>query len=157
MEFLEKFGIVEAGKDYAWFDCESFEESENYIDLIENLVSISKSKFLPKNQVVNEGWTENKEHYIIEWNFSFRNENYQIKFLCEKWFDFDLIIELNKIIKDHRIEEQYYPVKTNDQSLIIVFGNDFVKGELLNENFLENSEKLIIKKSENFNSLKIRY
>jgi len=156
MEFLEKYGIVEAGKDYAWFDCESFQESENYIDLIENLVNISNNKFSPENQAINEGWTENKEHYIITWNFSFRNKNYQIKFLCEEWFDFDLIIELNKIFKEHSIEEQFYPVKTNDQSLIIVFGNDLIKNELLKENFLENYEKLMIKKSENFNLMKIK-
>jgi hypothetical protein len=41
MKILEKFGIVEAGKDYVWFDYESFEESEAYIKLIKNLSSRS--------------------------------------------------------------------------------------------------------------------
>lgn len=71
MEILEKYGIVEAGKDYAWFDCESFEESEAYIELIKNLSTISKSKFSPQNLIIeNEGWTENREHYIVEINFT---------------------------------------------------------------------------------------
>lgn len=48
MEILEKFGIVEAGKDYVWFDCEGFEESEAYIELIKNLSTISKDKFSPQ-------------------------------------------------------------------------------------------------------------
>ncbi|WP_162143041.1 hypothetical protein [Chryseobacterium gregarium] len=46
---------------------------------------------------------------------------------CEEWFDVDLITELNKIMKKNGIEEQFYPVKTGDQSLIIVFGDAFLK------------------------------
>lgn len=156
METLEKYGIIEAGKDYAWFDCESFEESESYIDLVETFSIISNNKFSPQNlNIKKEGWTENREHYIVEINFKLGNENCQIKLLCEEWFDFDLITELNKILRKQGIEEQFYPVKTGDQSLIIVFGNAFLKEELSSENILESAEQLIIDKPINFNSLKI--
>jgi hypothetical protein len=156
METLEKYGIIEAGKDYAWFDCESFEASESYIDLIETLSLISNNKFSPQNlNIYNEGWTENKEHYIVEINFKFNNENCQIKLLCEEWFDFDLIIELNKILNIQEIEEQFYPIKTDDQSLIIVFGNTFLKEQLSSENILESVEELTLEKPIYFNSLKI--
>lgn len=148
--------MIEAGKDYAWFDCESFAESKSYMDLIENLSIISNNKFSPQNlNVGNEGWTENREHYIVEINFKLRNENCQIRLLCEEWFDFDLITELNKILKKQGMEEQFYPVKTGDQSLIIVFGNAFLKEQLSIENILESANELSIDKPINFNSLKI--
>nr|WP_314492594.1 hypothetical protein [uncultured Chryseobacterium sp.] len=77
MKILEKYGILEAGKDFVWFDCESFEEGEAYIELIKNLSSISKNKFSPQNLIIeNEAWTENREHYIVEINFTLNNENY---------------------------------------------------------------------------------
>lgn len=156
MKILEKFGIVEAGKDYVWFDCESFEESEAYIQLIKNLSSISKDKFSPQNITIeNEGWTYNREHYIVEISFKLNSEKYPIKLLCEEWFDFDLIMELNKILSKKGIEEHFLPVKTGDQSLIIVFGNLFLHEKLASENLLENIDKLILKKPLNFNSLKI--
>ena len=156
METLKKYGIVEAGKDYAWFDCESFEESESYIELINSLSIISKNKFLPINLTIkNEGWTEKREYYIIEVNFKLNNENYEFKLLCEEWFDYDLIVKLNKIIMKQGIVEQFYPVKTRDQTLIIVFGDTFLKEQLVGENILENSEKLMLNKSDNFNTLKI--
>ncbi|KFC19538.1 hypothetical protein [Chryseobacterium sp. FH1] len=156
MKILEKYGILEAGKDFVWFDCESFEEGETYTELIRNLSSISKTKFSPQNLIIeNEGWTENREHYIVEINFTLNNENYQIKLLCEEWFDYDLIIELNKIIVKEKIKEQFYPIKTVDQSLIIVFGDTLLKEYLSIENVLEDSDKLILKKPLNFNSLKL--
>ena len=156
MKILEKYGILEAGKDFVWFDCESFEEGEAYIELIKNLSSISKNKFSPQNLIIeNEGWTENIEHYIVEINFTLNNENYQIKLLCEEWFDFDLIIELNKIIVKQGIKEQFYPIKSGDQSLIIVFGDTLLKEYLSGENVLEDSDKLILEKPLNFNSLKL--
>ena len=154
MEILKKYGIVEAGKDYAWIDCESFEASESYILLIKNLSIISKGKFSPQNlNINNEGWTVNREHYMVEICFSLNMEKYQIKLLCEEWFDFDLIIQLNKIIVTEGIKEQYYPVKTGDQSSIIVFGDTFLKEQLVVENVLENTDELIITKPVNFNSL----
>ncbi|KFF02798.1 hypothetical protein [Chryseobacterium luteum] len=156
MEILEKYGIVEAGKDYVWFDCESFEKSKAYIELIKNLSSISKSKFSPQNlNIENEGWTENREHYIVEISFTLSNENHQIKLLCEEWFDFDLIIQLNQILLKEGMEDQFYPVKTGDQSLIIVFGSPSLKEKLAGENVLESTEQLILTKLINFNSLKI--
>ena len=156
MGILEKYEIVEAGKDYVWFDCESFEESESYIELIKNLSSISKSKFSSQNLIIEkEGWTENREYYIVEISFTLSNENYQIKLLCEEWFDFDLIIQLNQILLKEGIEDQFYPVKTGDQSLIIVFGGPPLKEKLAGENVLESTEQLILTKPLNFNSLKI--
>lgn len=99
METLEKYGIIEAGKDYILFDCESFEEVEAYVELIKNLSSISKGIFSPQNLAVeNEGWTGNREHYIAEISFALGNEKYQIRLLCEEWFDFDLILELNYLL-----------------------------------------------------------
>jgi len=83
------------------------------------------------------------------------SEKYPIKLFCEEWFDFDLIMELNNILSKKGIEEQFLPVKTGDQSLIIVFGNLFLHEKLASENLLENTDKLILKKSLNFNSLKI--
>nr|WP_314495972.1 hypothetical protein [uncultured Chryseobacterium sp.] len=157
MEILEKYGIVEPGKDYVWFDCEHFEESEAYIDLIKNLSSVSKSKFLPKNLTVrNEGWTENREHYIVEISFKLTNDNYKIKLLGEEWFDFDLIIQLNQILLKEELKEQFYPVKTGDQSLIIIFVGPSLKEKLAGENILENTDRLILTKPVNFDSLKIK-
>ncbi len=156
MEILEKYGIAEAGKDYIRFDCESFEESEAYVELIKNLSSISKDKFSPQNlNVENEGWTDNREHYIVEISFTLNNERYQIRLLCEEWFDFDLIMELNNLLSKKGIEEQFLPVKTGDQSLIIVFGHLFLHEKLAGENVLESTAQLILKKPLNFNSLKI--
>ena len=83
------------------------------------------------------------------------NEKYQIKLLCEKWFDFDLITELNEIIVKEEIKEQFLPVKTVDQSLIIVFADTFLKEQLSTGNVLEDTNKLILKKPLNFNSVKV--
>ena len=81
---MKNFGIVEAGKDYDRFDCESFEESEAYIQLIKNLSSISKDKFSPQNLTVeNEGWTYNREHYIVEISFKLNSESIRSNF-CVK-------------------------------------------------------------------------
>jgi len=156
MEILKKYGIAETGKDYAWFDLESFEESDSYIELVKNLETISKNKFAPQNLTVgSEGWTESRAHYISEINFEINCNQYNIRILCEKWFDFDLILELNKIMMQEGIKEQFYPIRTNDQSLIIVFGNTLLKEKLASENVLENTDQLILEKPLNFNSLKI--
>lgn len=156
MEILKKYGIAEAGKDYAWFDLESFEESDSYHELINNLATISKNKFAPQNLTVgNEGWTENRAYYIAEINFEIKDKHYNIRILCEKWFDFDLIVELNKIMMQEGIKEQFYPVRTDDQSLIIVFGDTFLKEKLASENVLENTDQLILEKPLTFNLLKI--
>lgn len=156
METLEKYGIVEAGKDYIRFDCESFEESEAYVELIENLSSIGKGLFSPQNLAVeNEGWTGNREHYIAEISFALGNEKYQIRLLCEEWFDFDLILELNYLLSKKGIVKQFLPIRTGDQSLIIVFGDAVLKEKLAGENILENADQLIVKKPLNFKSLKI--
>jgi len=156
METLEKYGIVEAGKDYILFDCESFEEVEAYVELIKNLSSISKGIFSPQNLAVeNEGWTGNREHYIAEISFALGNEKYQIRLLCEEWFDFDLILELNYLLSKKGIVKQFLPISTGDQSLIIVFGDAVLKEKLAGENILENADQLIVKKPLNFKSLKI--
>ncbi|WP_294281937.1 hypothetical protein [uncultured Chryseobacterium sp.] len=156
METLEKYGIVEAGKDYILFDCESFEEIEAYVELIKNLSSISKGLFSPQNLAVeNEGWTGNREHYIAEISFASGNEKYQIRLLCEEWFDFDLILELNYLLSKKGIVKQFLPIRTGDQSLIIVFGDACLKEKLAVENILENADQLIVKKPLNFKSLKI--
>ncbi|KQT35613.1 hypothetical protein ASG22_00895 [Chryseobacterium sp. Leaf405] len=156
MEILKKYGIADAGKDYTWFDLESFEESDSYIKLINNLAIISKNKFAPQNLTVgNEGWTENRTHYISEINFEINDNQYNMRLLCEKWFDFDLILELNKIMMQEGIKEQFYPIRTDDQSLIIVFGDTLLKEKLASENVLENTDQLILEKPLNFNSLKI--
>ncbi len=75
--------------------------------------------------------------------------------MCEEWFDFDFIIELNKIIVKQGIKDQFYPIKSGDQSLIIVFGDTLLKEYLSSENVLEDSDKLILEKPLNFNSLKL--
>lgn len=156
MKFFEKYGLQEAGKDFVWFDCENFAESENYIELIEDLSIVSKKKFLPLNlKIENEGWTETKENYVVEISFNYLDDNFKFRLLCDEWFDFDLIIELNKIMNDKGITEQFYPVKTDDQSLLIVFGNFELKEELSKDNILENSEQLISEKPKNFNILKL--
>ena len=82
MEIPEKDGIAEAGKDCAWLDCERFEESKRYIDVVEGLSAITNNIFLPVNvNIVNEGWTENREHDMIGINFKLKNENDQIRLL----------------------------------------------------------------------------
>jgi len=156
MEILKKYGLAEARKDYAWFDLESFEEINSYIELINNLATISKNKFAPQNLTVgNEGWTENRTYYISEINFELKEKHYNIRVLCEKWFDFDLILDLNKIMMQEGFKEQFYPIRTDDQSLIIVFGDTFLKEKLASDNVLENTNQLILEKPLNFNSLKI--
>lgn len=52
MEILKKYGNADPGKDYTWFDIESFEESDSYIESISNLTIISKNKLAPQNLTV---------------------------------------------------------------------------------------------------------
>lgn len=156
IEILEKYGLTEAGKDYAWFDCESFDDSDSYLFLFENLSDITKGKFQPINIKINEGWTENKEHYIAEIKFEWKTKNKTIKVLCEEWFDFDLVTDLNKIIKEEGINEQFYPIKTGDQTLIIIFIDRFLKEKLFNENIIEDEKNIKIEKNEKFKTLKFR-
>lgn len=138
MEILEKLGFYEPGIDYVWFDCESFDESQSYIDLINDLSKISKDRFLPKELIVKrEGWDENKEHYSAKIEFKLDGNKFAIKVLCDEWFDFSLIANLNSILKKQGIKEQFYPVKTGDQTLIIVFGAEALKEELFHLNLLE--------------------
>lgn len=154
MEILEKYSIIEPEKDYIWFDCENFEESEAYLELITNLSSISKDKFSPQNLTIEkEGWNDNRKHYLVEISFTLNNEKYQIRLLCEEWFDFDLINEVNNILGKKGIAEQFLPIKTGDQSLIIVFGDMFLKEKLADDHILECTDKLILKKPLNFDSL----
>lgn len=157
IEILEKYKLTEAGKDYAWFDCESFDDSDNYLFLFENLSDITKGKFQPQKIKINEGWTENKEYYIVEINFEWKTKNRTIKVLCEEWFDFDLITDLNKILREEGIKEQFYPIKTEDQSLIITFIDRFLKEKLSYENFIEDEKNIRIEKNENFKTLKIKH
>lgn len=154
MEILEKYSIIEPEKDYIWFDCENFEESEAYLELITNLSSISKDKFSPQNLTIEkEGWSDNRKHYLVEISFRLNNEKYRIRLLCEEWFDFDLINEVNHILEKKGIAEQFLPIKTGDQSLIIVFGDMFLKEKLADNHILESTDKLILKKPLNFDSL----
>ncbi len=158
MELLTKYGLTEFGKDYAWFDCESFNEGEDYLLLFKQLCSISKGVLNPKNVEVREGigFIDDKKYYVVEINFDFNDDLKTIKLLCEEWFDKDLIIELNKVLSESHIEK-FCAIETNDQSLIIVFINEELKEKLKYENSIDNLDEhdYDIGKPKNFEKIEI--
>ncbi|MFT3750380.1 MAG: hypothetical protein QM768_18840 [Agriterribacter sp.] len=55
----------------------------------------------------------------------------------------------------HGIEEQFYTIKTGDQTLVILFADASLKQKLLAENILEDMIFLKVDKNPNFQFLKI--
>lgn len=155
-KFLEERGFLTTGEDYAWFDCESFEEGESYFELFKTLCRISKGKLNPSNVFMKEGYTKNEEYYLTELHFDIERKQKLIKLFCEQWFDPDIILELNKILHvDLGLSEQFYGIETGDQTMIIIFCDKSMIEEFERNHFLYNFNNYSIGKPSNFDLLKI--
>lgn len=155
-EILQKYGLQEVGVDYAWIDCEDFEVSENYLLLLEDLLTISKSVFEPQDaEILQEAWTDDDAYYIVDVGFNSFSKAQKIRLLGEEWFDFDFIVQINAILKTQNIDSQFYPIKNDDQTLIIVFANPELYQQLKAENIIENIDNLKLEKPVDFESLRL--
>lgn len=156
LEILQKYGLQEVGVDYAWIDCEDFEVSENYLLLLEDLATISNSTFEPQDaEILQEAWTDDDAYYVVDVGFDCFSRAQKIRLLGEEWFDIDFIFQINAILKTQNIDSQFYPIKTDDQTLIIVFANPELYQQLKAENIIENIDVLKLEKPDDFESLEI--
>ncbi|WP_300673314.1 hypothetical protein [Soonwooa sp.] len=157
LEILQKYGLQEVGVNYAWIDCEDFEVSENYLLLLEDLATISKSTFEPQDaEILQEAWTDDDAYYVVDVVFDCFSKAQKIRLLGEEWFDIDFIVQINAILKTQNIDSQFYPIKTDDQTLIIVFANSELYQQLKAENIIENIDVLKLEKPDDFESLELK-
>ncbi|MCE3229638.1 MAG: hypothetical protein K0S32_4189 [Bacteroidetes bacterium] len=151
-ETLAKYNI--SLDDVVWFDCEAFEEGDTYESTFDDLVKITKGKFMPEAISWRSGFSEEPKWYIVEAAFYVNDKKQIIKMSSEEWFDIDLITELNKVIEQHlSIEERFCPVVTRDQSMIIAFVNKEIYNRLLADGMVE--QEYVIGKPENWKEMKI--
>lgn len=149
VETLAKFNIRH--NQFIWFDCESFDNCESYIDLFEDLMRISAFRFSPENVQWQEGWSQWRERYLAEVSFRLKSNPYKIKVSCDEWFDPDLMTDLNSIISiDNDFEERFYPIETGDQTLIIAFLNIRQYSELERNNLTADINKYTLGKDKNW-------
>lgn len=140
LEKLKNYNITE--EDIVWFDCESFEDPENYYTLLNDLLQITKTKIQFSNIEYTYGHSKQKDPklnytpFIVHILFIYRAIKYKLKILCEEWFDLDVITELNAIISKDT-SYRFCPIKTNDQSMIIVFVDEPVLKLLEKDNLIE--------------------
>jgi hypothetical protein len=137
LDILSKYGL-NPPEDYAWFDCENFDEGEAYLSLFNWLIAITRGEFDPQNVKLKAGFTGNKTFiYVTEIEFDIGDTRETILLSCG-WFDKDLITELNAIAGKLGLSKKFYGIKTGDQSLIIVFIDQSQKERLEAEDILDN-------------------
>jgi len=153
-DILKKFNL--SYENYTWFDCESFDDCDNYIGLFEELLRVSAFRITLENIQWQEGWSEGKESYLAEVSFDYKSHTQTIKVSCDGWFDPDLIINLNSIIDiNNDFEERFYPIETGDQTLIIAFLNMQQYSELRKNNLIADIKKYTLRKDDKWDTLRI--
>lgn len=168
-EFLIQHGFNEPNEDYLWFDCESFYDSDRYLDLIAGLRRISRGRFNPQDIRIAEGKPRkdgvlqegdplfNVDFKLLEIRFHLGGKQELIKGCCFEWLDPDIIHEVNRILRENlELNEQFFGMETGDQTLILVYGEPLLKDELQREGLWSDLEDLKIEKPENFSLLEIR-
>ena len=168
VEFLTRQGFTKPNEDYLWFDCESFDDGDSYLYLMEGLQRISCGRFTPEEITVKIG-TPRKEGVLMKGDPLF-DVNFQlteilfcvdgrqelIKLCCDEWLDPDVVHHVNRILREClSLSEQFYGVETGDQSLILVFGEPSLKKALEREGLWSDLDDLKIEKPANFSLLDI--
>ena len=124
IETLSHYGIEAEG--LVWFDAESFEEPDQYLDVLQAMLALTGNSLnvahIVSTHFHEKEATTSMEHFIVVIAFEIQDHAYKIRLRCDGWFDEALITSLNSIL-DERLQtsERFYMIQTEDQSMVVVF------------------------------------
>lgn len=124
IETLSHYGIKEEA--IIWFDAESFEEPDQYMNIFQGMLAMIGEQLEVEHIVSTHSHekeaTTSKEQFIVVIAFRIQDQPYQIRVLCEGWFDEALVTSLNSILAEQmQASDRFYMIKTADQSMVVVF------------------------------------
>ena len=147
-ELLVNLKIPLDEKHVVWFDAEAFSDVDSYITVFKDLIQISLGKLEFDSVTIKSGFSDvkndsNDKPYLIEINLIKNTISDKLKIYCNGWFDLQFLYDFNSLNQRFfNLAEQFYPLKTNDQSMLIVFVNDFNFDKLDKEGLIENDYSL---------------
>lgn len=130
VEKLECIGLTVLS-DYAWFDCENFDEPDSYETIFKVLVKASKGVMAIEDIYHEWGWDTKHEHFNCFIHFRIANDTFAFSVYCDEWFDWKFIDEVNALLEYvFKVEYRVCPINTGDQSMILAFCNPVQQREL---------------------------
>ena len=145
VETLSQYGIKEEA--IVWFDCESFEEPDQYLEIFEALIALTV-KQMKVEHVVSSYFHQTDEvtsveHFIVVITFLVDAKTYKMHLQCNGWFDDALVKYLNKVLDDlQSVSQRFQMIKTGDQSMVIVFVDQETARKLDNAGLIDHEYHL---------------
>ncbi len=145
IETLSHYGIKE--ESIIWFDAESFEEPDEYVNIFQGMLTLAGDR-LKVEHIVSTHYHEKEaatltEHFIAVIAFQIQDHPYKIRLRCDGWFDEKLITSMNSILAEQMpTSERFYMIRTEDQSLVVVFVDQETARQLDNAGLIDHDYRL---------------